>query len=194
MNNNNDNEYNYRNFLVDDYDSESESEDVGVGDESILDTRWIQEYEKQFINDEYRLFIKTDISQVKFEFYYLDRNKSCVECVVPFTYSLQQVNQISQGEIFSIIRNHQRSHKKYYNFQSLLLYSFDFHNQSKDIVRSLANFIQSDGDGGGSGGGNGGGGTFTEYTNILSIDIIYFTPFIAMFHEFIGFSVFLYED
>jgi hypothetical protein len=58
----------------------------------------------------------------------------------------------------------------------------------------LANFIQSDGDGGGSGGGNGGGGTFTEYTNILSIDIIYFTPFIAMFHEFIGFSVFLYED
>ena len=192
MNNNNDNEYNYRNFLVDDYDSESE--DVGVGDESILDTRWIQEYEKQFINDEYRLFIKTDISQVKFEFYYLDRNKSCVECVVPFTYSLQQVNQISQGEIFSIIRNHQRSHKKYYNFQSLLLYSFDFHNQSKDIVRSLANFIQSDGDGGGSGGGNGGGGTFTEYTNILSIDIIYFTPFIAMFHEFIGFSVFLYED
>jgi hypothetical protein len=73
------------------------------------------------------------------------------------------------------------------------LYSFDFHNQSKDIVRSLANFIQSDGDGGGSGGGNG-GGTFTEYTNILSIDIIYFTPFIAMFHEFIGFSVFLYED
>jgi hypothetical protein len=194
-NNNNNNEYNYRNFLVDDYDSESESEDVGVGDESILDTRWIQEYEKQFINDEYRLFIKTDISQVKFEFYYLDRNKSCVECVVPFTYSLQQVNQISQGEIFSIIRNHQRSHKKYYNFQSLLLYSFDFHNQSKDIVRSLANFIQSDGDGGGSGGGNGGGGgTFTEYTNILSIDIIYFTPFIAMFHEFIGFSVFLYED
>jgi hypothetical protein len=190
-NNNNNNEYNYRNFLVDDYDSESE--DVGVGDESILDTRWIQEYEKQFINDEYRLFIKTDISQVKFEFYYLDRNKSCVECVVPFTYSLQQVNQISQGEIFSIIRNHQRSHKKYYNFQSLLLYSFDFHNQSKDIVRSLANFIQSDGDGGGSGGGNG-GGTFTEYTNILSIDIIYFTPFIAMFHEFIGFSVFLYED
>ena len=117
MNNNNDNEYNYRNFLVDDYDSESESEDVGVGDESILDTRWIQEYEKQFINDEYRLFIKTDISQVKFEFYYLDRNKSCVECVVPFTYSLQQVNQISQGEIFSIIRNHQRSHKKYYNFR-----------------------------------------------------------------------------
>jgi len=182
MNNNN------NNFLVDDYDSDCES-----GDEwGILDTQWIQEYESQLLHDEYQLFLKTDISRVKFDFYYLDRNKSCVDCILPMTYSLRQKNQISQSEIFSIIRTHQRSNKKYYNFQSLLLYSFDFQDHCKDIVRSLANFIHL---GGGGGGGDGdGGGTFTEYTNILSIDIIYFTPLIAMFHEFIGFSVFLYED
>ena len=188
MNNNNNN--NYRNFLVDDYDSDCESRE-GEGDgEGVLDTQWIQEYESQLLQDEYQLFLKTDISRIKFDFYYLDRNKSCVDCVIPMTYTLRQINQISQSELFSIIRTHQRSNKKYYNFQSLLLYSFDFQDHCKDIVRSLANFIHRPrGDDGG-----GGGGTFTEYTNILSIDIIYFTPLIAMFHEFIGFSVFLYED
>ena len=33
-----------------------------------------------------------------------------------------------------------------------------------------------------------------EYTNLLSIDVIYFPPVITMFHDFIGFSVLLYED
>jgi hypothetical protein len=177
-------------FLVDDYDSDIESE--SNGDDGILDTRWIQEYESRILNADYQLFLKTDISQVKFDFYYLDRNKSCVDCIVPMTYTLQQKNQISQRELFSIICAHQRSNKKYYNFQSLLLYSFDFQDHCKDIVRSLANFIRPPEGGGGGGGGD--GGRFTEYTNILSIDVIYFTPFIAMFHEFIGFSVFLYED
>ena len=35
---------------------------------------------------------------------------------------------------------------------------------------------------------------FIEYTNLLSIDVIYLRPIITMFHEFIGFSVLLYED
>ena len=110
------------------------------------------------------------------------------------TYSLRQINQISQSEIFSIIRTHQSNNKKYYNFQTLLLYSFDFHDNCKDIVRSLSNYIQQAQMTIVSGGGGGGGGTFIEYTNILSIDVIYFTPLIRMFHEFIGFTVFLYED
>ena len=193
-NNNNNNDYNYRNFLVDDYDSEEGASEV---DECTLDTQWIQEYERQLINDEYQLFLKTDISRVKFDFYYLDHNKTCVDYIVPMTYSLRQVNQISQSEIFSIIHAHQTSNKKYYNFQTLLLYSFDFQDHSKDIVRSLANYIQQlpiNGGGGGGGGGGGSGGSFIEYSNILYIDIIYFTPLITMFHEFIGFSVFLYED
>jgi hypothetical protein len=186
MNNNNNNNNNCK-FLVDDYDTDEESD----GGDLLLDTRWIHEYESQIINDEYQLFLKTDISSIKFDFYYLDHNQRCVECIIPMTYSLQQINQISQSEIFSIIHTHQSNNKKYYNFQTLLLYSFDFHDNCKDIVRSLSNYIQQAQMTIVSGGG---GGAFIEYTNILSIDVIYFTPLIRMFHEFIGFTVFLYED
>ena len=82
-----------------------------------------------------------------------------------------------------MVQSHQKVDKKYYNFQSLLLYQFDFQYNTKDIVRGLSEYIR-----------HAGGSTFIEYTNLLSIDVIYFPPVITMFHDFIGFSVLLYED
>ena len=114
----------YRFLLVDDCDSDgSDGSDSSDGD---LDTRWIDEYEKKMIYDEYQLFLKNDLTNVRFEFYYLDHHRSSVEQIVPMKYSLKIPNQISQAELFSIIRSYQHIDKKYYNFHSLLFYSFDF--------------------------------------------------------------------
>ena len=206
-------EYDYRKLLFDDYDSDCYSGDGGDGGdgdggdgdgggdgggdgdgeikEGILDTRWIEQYEKQIIHDEYRLFLKTDITCLHFEIYYLDHNKSCVQDVLSMKYSLQNINQISQNELFSVIRGYQHLNKKYYNFQSLLLYSVDFQdNDGKDVIRALSQYIQEPN----TSNRHSEKKAFIEYTNLLSIDVIYLRPIITMFHEFIGFSVLLYED
>jgi hypothetical protein len=177
----------YRLLLVDDCDSD-DSDDIVVNDGSdgVLDTRWIDEYERELIYDDYRLFLKNDLTTLRFEFYYLDHHRNCVEQIVSMKYSLKIANQISQAELFSIIRSYQHNDKKYYNFHSLLFYSFDFQdNKGKNIIQGLSNYIQQDDDA---------GAEFIEYTNLLSIDIIYLSPVITMFHDIVGFSVMLYED
>jgi len=176
---------NYKLFIIDDCDSDS-----GDGD-GILDTNWITEYETEIMNDEYHLFLKTDIVRVGFEIFYLDRDKTCVERIIPLTYTLSRANQITQNEIFSIVQSHQKLDKKYYNFQSLLLYKFDFQYNTNDIVRGLSNYIR---DTTTMGDNTHDACHFIEYTNLLSIDVIYFPPTITMFHDFIGFSVLLYHD
>jgi hypothetical protein len=181
---------NYRNFLFDDYDSQSEDSGHDSGDES-LDTRWITEYETQLMHDEYRLFLKTDVISVTFDFYYLDHHKSYVERIVPMKYSLKIPNQITQNELFSIVQSYQHVDKKYYNFHTLLFYSFDFQNingiNGSDIIRGLSEYLQYDPPTLST-------NNFIEYSNLLSIDTIYLTPVLAMFHDVIGFSVLLYED
>ncbi len=174
-------EYDYRQFILDDVDSDIDS-DI----DSIIDTQWITDFETKNINDEYQLFMKTDITRIGFEFLYLDRDKKCVEHIVHITYPLKGNNRITQNELFSVVQSHQKLDKKYYNFQSLLLYQFDF--QYNDIVRDLSDYIQNASEEFHH------EKVFIEYTNILSIDVIYFTPLISMFHDFIGFSVLLYED
>ena len=182
---------NYRNLLFDDYDSDSEGGEGGEGGEGVegveggeggLDTQWITDYETQLMYDEYRLFLKTDVTRLTFEFYYLDRHKSCVERIVSMKYSLRTPNQITQNELFSMIRSYQRVDKKYYNFHALLFYSFDFQDNNG---KELSQYLRC---------GSRGSGRFIEYTNLLSIDTIYIPPVLTMFHDVIGFSVLLYED
>ena len=187
---------NYKLFIIDDCDSESddESDDDGGDGDGALDTKWITEYETEIMNDEYHLFLKTDIIRVGFEFFYLDRDKTCVERVIPLTYTLNRANQITQNEIFSIVQSHQKIDKKYYNFQSLLLYKFDFQYNTNDIVRGLSEYIRHTTTTTTVDGSPADVSQFIEYTNLLSIDVIYFPPTITMFHDFIGFSVLLYHD
>lgn len=185
---------NYKLFIIDDCESDDEDDGDADGD-GTLDTNWIIEYETEIMNDEYRLFLKTDIVRVGFEIFYLDRNKTYVERITPFVYSLSRANQITQNEIFSIVQSHQKLDKKYYNFQSLLLYKFDFQYNTNDIVRGLSDYIRhtttvdNTHDAAAANVSH-----FIEYTNLLSIDVIYFPPTITMFHDFIGFSVLLYHD
>lgn len=198
----------YRNLLFDDYDSDSNdgysdgdcNGEIEFGNNNRLDTLWIDEYEKQLMYDEYRLFLKTDVTSVTFEMYYLDHEKTTVERIVPMKYTLKNPNQITQNELFSIIRYYQYVDKKYYNFHTLLFYSFEFQdNNGKDVIRGLSEYLRksSAGDcdcGDNDNDGDDAVGHFIEYTNILSIDTIYLSPVLTMFHDIIGFSVLLYED
>lgn len=174
--------YHYSQFLVDDDDDDADD------NVSMLDTEWIAKYDTDIMIDEYQLFLKKDITRVIFEVYYLDRSKKCVEHIVHMTYSLRGVNQITQDEIFGIVQSHQKLNKKYYNFQSLLLYNcpVQFQDNNKDVVRLMSEYLQNT--------DLNTDKVLVEYTNILFIDVIHFCPMIAMFNDLIGFSVLLYED
>ena len=213
----------YHNFILDDSDGESsvggvdgEGDVEGEGDNGLergeiefdkngyLDTKWITDIENQILLSEYQLFLKTDITRVSFQFVYLDRNKQCIQFVLPilrpYEYVLNKPNQINQSELLHIIHQYQsvRDKKKYYNFHSLLLYDFQMPDSNNAAVnndiRWLSEYL-------GSGSGSGGVsrnhdeyGRVIEYTNLLSFDAIYFHPLIEMFHDLIGFTVVLYED
>ena len=193
----------YHQFILDDSDG-SDSGDGGDGGDGGLDTEWITEFETQLVLDEYESFLKSDIRRVSFQFIYLDREKKCVDCVLHMMggpYMLQKANQISQSEILRVIHTYQnhwmKQNKKYYNFQSLLLYDFQMPENDDNDVRWVSEYLSSSSSSGGDGGGNGGGieyGRVIEYTNLLSFEMIYFRPLIAMFHDLVGFTVVLYED
>ena len=185
-------------YLYDDYDGDWD-DDVGGGDGGVggvggeLDTRWIHEIETQIICDDYSQFIKTDITSVSFEFVYLNLEKEIVNidrCVI----SLIKPNTITQNEIFQLIQKKQRLvvGRKYYNFMSLCFYHFYINDDPKSVSQYLYSG-DCDGDGDGDGDGDD-GSNITEYTNILSIETIYFQPMIRMFHDMNCFTVVLFED
>ena len=209
----------YHNFILDDSDGESS---IGGGDmngdgdgdggfeggeiefdkNGYLDTKWITDIENQILLSEYQLFLKTDITRVSFQFVYLDRNKQCIQFVLPilrpYDYVLNKPNQINQSELLHIIHQYQsvRDKKKYYNFHSLLLYDFQMPDSNNAAVnndiRWLSEYLGSSS--GGVSRNHDEYGRVIEYTNLLSFDAIYFHPLIEMFHDLIGFTVVLYED
>jgi hypothetical protein len=193
----------YHNFILDDSDGDSsiggEDDEGGDGDggrdrddNGYLNTRWITEYENQILLSEYESFLKTDILRVSFQFIYLDREKKCVDFVVPMTdpYLLQDANKISQNELLRIIHKYQNlGNKKYYNFQSLLLYDFQMPENDDNDIRWISEYLSPSRDD-----EYDEYGRVIEYTNLLSFDTIYFRPLITMFHDLVGFTVVLYED
>lgn len=189
----------YHQFILDDSDGSDDGGGDGGdgGGDGCLDTEWITEFETRLVLDEYESFLKSDIRHVSFQFIYLDREKKCVDCVLHMSggpYMLQKANQISQSEILRVIHTYQnhwmKQNKKYYNFQSLLLYDFQMPENDDNDVRWVSEYLSSS-----SGGGDGVEyGRVIEYTNLLSFEMIYFRPLIAMFHDLVGFTVVLYED
>ena len=181
-------------YLYDDCDSDGDCD--GDGDGSRLDTRWIHEIETQMVCDDYSQFIKTDITSVSFEFVYLGLRKEIVNidrCVLP----LMKPNSITQNEIFQLIQKKQRLAvgRKYYNFMSLCFYHFYINDDPKSVSQYLySGEGDGDDDGDGDGDGDGDSSNITEYTNILSIETIYFKPMIRMFHDINCFTVVLFDD
>jgi hypothetical protein len=184
-------------YLYDDYDSDDDdnggSGGGSDGGDGGLDTQWIHEIETQIICDDYSQFIKTDITSVSFEFVYLGLGKEIVNidrCVLP----LMKPNSITQNEIFRLIQKKQRLAvgRKYYNFMCMCFYHFYINDDPK----SVSQYLYSGGDDSGDDGDDDGGdrSNITEYTNILSIETIYFQPLIRMFHDMNCFTVVLFDD
>ena len=171
-------------YLYDDCDDDGDDDD----DDGGLDTQWINEIENQMICDVYSQFIKTDITSVSFVFIYLNLAKEIVNtdrCILP----LMKPNSITQHEIFQLVQKKQRLAvgRKYYNFMCLGFYHFYINDDPKSVSQYLYSGHDDDDDDGDS-------GNITEYTNILSIETIYFQPMIRMFHDMNCFTVVLFED
>ena len=179
-------------YLYDDCDSDDDDDDVGGGGGGGLDTQWIHEIESQLMCDAYSQFIKTDITSVSFVFIYLNLAKEIVNtdrCILP----LMKPNSITQHEIFQLVQKKQRLAvgRKYYNFLSLCFYHFYINDDPKSVSQYL---YSGDGDSADADDADDGDGDITEYTNILSIETIYFQPMIRMFHDMNCFTVVLFED
>jgi hypothetical protein len=171
---------------VNDSDSESESDDV-------LDLTWINEIENTIMYDEYQQFIKSDVTSVMITFIYINKSNEQVH-TESIRIALTVPNQISQDEILHIMQKYQmrvqynKRNKKefiYYNFHSLLHYSFEI----DEDVKSVAAFLVGDGDCDGDG-----DGFMNEYSNIISIQTLYFKPIINLFHDISSITIILHED
>jgi hypothetical protein len=169
-------------LLIDDLDETYDSSN----DQTVLDTQWITDLENEMILNDYEMMIPADFHSLSFRFVYLARDKKTIEFTVPYSYVLQRPNEISQSELFAIIYRFQKK-EKYYNFQSLLLYDFRLPGGDAQWLSSYLTQDNADD-------GHGEYGRVVEYTNLLSIDKIYFCPLISLFHSLVGFTVLLYED
>ena len=170
----------------DDSDDSDDSDDV-------LDTTWINEIENTIMYDEYQQFIKSDVTSVMITFIYINKSNEQVH-TASIRVTLTVPNQISQDEILHIMQKYQmrveynKRNKKqfiYYNFHSLLHYSFEI----DEDVKSVAAFLVGDGDGDGDG-----DGFMNDYSNIISIQTLYFKPIINLFHDISSIMIILHED
>ena len=172
-------------------DGESHSESESDGDGDALDTTWINEIENTIMYDEYQQFIKSDITSVMITFIYINKSNEPVH-TASIRVTLSVPNQISQDEILHIMQKYQmrvvyneRNKKQfiYYNFHSLLHYSFEI----EEDVKSVAAFLVGDGDGDGD-------CFMNKYSNIISIQTLYFKPIINLFHDISSITIILHED
>jgi hypothetical protein len=176
---------------VSEIDSETDSE----SETDALDTTWINEIENTIMYDEYQQFIKSDITSVMITFIYINKSNEQVH-TASIRLALTVPNQISQDEILHIMQKYQmrvvyneRNKKQfiYYNFHSLLHYSFEI----GEDVKSVAEFLVGDGVGDGDGDGD---GFMNKYSNIISIQTLYFKPIINLFHDISSITIILNED
>jgi hypothetical protein len=179
--------------------------DLGLSDDTgsessidvILDTSWINTIENNILYDEYSQFIKTDTTSLTITFLYINKNKEIVDNV-KHNYNLAIPNQITQDEILNIMQKYQmrvtyNERKKkvftYYNFYSLLHYSF----QVQEDVKSVASYLASLSD-------DLDHSDFKEYSNlkeysnIISLQTLFFTPTLNLFHGIASITILLHED
>ena len=71
----------------------------------------------------------------------------------------------------------------YYNFYSLLHYSF----QAQEDVKSVASYLASSTD-------EDDFGDLKEYSNIISLQTLFFTPTLNLFHGIASITILLHED
>jgi len=189
-------EYDYDKMVIDDDDSDDGQSLIG---RDTLDTQWITDLENELMVKEYEMVLPTDILRVSFRFVYLASDKKTIEFTASYepSYILRRPNEISQSELFELIHRFQKK-GNYYNFLSLLLYDVrlpDRRNGCSNDAQWLSSYLSEAVSVPGAGENDGDEyGRVIEYTNLLSIDKIYFCPLVSLFHSLIGFTVLLYED
>jgi hypothetical protein len=117
---------------------------------------------------------------------------------VKHNYNLVVPNQITQDEILNIMQKYQmrvtyNERKKkvftYYNFYSLLHYSFQVQEDVKSVASYLAS-LSDDLDYNDSTEYS----NLKEYSNIISLQTLFFTPTLNLFHGIASITILLHED
>jgi len=183
-------------------DSDSDTQN----DDSILDTSWIQDVENEILYDEYCNFIIDDITSIHITFLYINKKKEIIDSI-QFIAKLKIPNQISQNEILNIMQKHQTrvisTHNKkqflYYNFYSMIHYSFYLNDDPKSVASYLLcddndNDENDDGDDDDNCVNYADSSCIKEYTNIISIHTLYFKPLLNIFKDITSLTIILNED
>lgn len=176
----------------DDECGESEYDDDDDDDDKyFLDTSWIQTYENEILFDEYNDFIITDIISIPFTILYISKNNEIIDHK-KFIYKLNVPNQILQEEILHILQKYQTrityNHNKkkkviYYNFCSLLQYSFHINDDMKSVAVYLCSDDITEEF-----------GTINEYLNIYSLRELNFQPTLRIFDGLSSITILLNEE
>lgn len=140
-----------------------------------LDESWIIEFEK---NDEkYKPFYKENIEQVNIRCMYINK-ENCVEYMTKETIRLNNPNILSRDEIIFLIKNNKKNTKintNQYTLLSLLKYNIDLE------PINLNTFLKQPAD-------------KMNYLSIVkSIESIYLSPTIQMFHDLNEIIILFYE-
>ncbi len=197
------------------YIYDNDIDDNDILDEYILDSSWIQDIENKIIHTEYSKFIIDDITSLPITFIYLNKKKEIVHSA-KYNIILKVPNQISQAEILHIIQKYQirmdsaasNMNKKgimlYYNFYSMIHYSFYVKEDPKSISLYLLEDDLSDSDNDNDNELNNEikiSNSYTspssymkEYSNIVSIHTLLFKPSSRLFNDISSLTIILIED
>jgi len=196
-----------------DSDNDNDSRDDDSRDDSyVLDTTWIQDVENEILYDEYCNFIIEDVNSIPITFLYINKHRNIIDSV-HFIAKLKIPNQISQDEILHIIKKYQirketshinkKSIMMYYNFYSMIHYSF----YVKEDPKSISSYLLEDHDDADNEFNadivsdvelkniySSSSSCIKEYSNIISIHTLYFKPMLRLFKDISSLTIILNED
>lgn len=104
-----------------------------MDDEDILDTSWIDQFEKEEMY--YSMFYPEDIKELRVSIMYINNNKE-IEKISEKLITLKNKNQIQKEELLTLIKQNEKIDNIKYKLLSILVYNLTLSNDElKDFLR-----------------------------------------------------------